>query len=118
MDTPAIVRRSAGLVNESLHPALRENAYQEALKCELSSTGCKFTEEATIPVKYDGFPIARMHPDLIVGEGDRYILELKVDRDGTAQLDSYLQYAELAGMDDVVGGLMISFGSELDIAEL
>lgn len=118
MDTVSVVRRAATSVNESLHSSLQENAFHEALTLELSSIGMQHTSEATIPIRYKDFPVARMHPDLIVGYDDRYILELKVDRDGTEQLDAYLQYAAEASMDGVVGGLMISFGNELDIVEL
>jgi GxxExxY protein len=100
-------------VQQSLGPHLRENAYQEALKVALSDKGIQFTEEATIPVLYREFPVARMHPDMIIGTDDRIIVELKVDRDGTNQLLTYLDYAEQVGMDDITGGLVLSFGDGL-----
>lgn len=112
------VKQSANDVNDELSPNLRENAYHEAMKVELSERGIVFTSEATIPVMYRGFPVARMHPDLIVGEDERFILELKADRDGRDQLRTYLQYAEKIDMTDVEGGLMISFGEDLRLAEL
>jgi hypothetical protein len=58
-----------------------------------------------------------MHPDLIVGDEDRQILELKVDRDGEKQLLTYLDYADRLGMDDIDGGMTLSFGSSLTVKE-
>lgn len=118
MDIVDSVTNSAELVNADLSPFLRENAYQEALKVELSDREIQFTSESVIPVTYRDLPITRMHPDLVVGEDERYILELKVGRDGSDQLRSYLTYAQNIDMGNVVGGLMISFGTDLEIVEL
>jgi GxxExxY protein len=115
---PVTVRECAEDVQAELGPNLRENAYHEALLVALSNEGVQATSEATIPVLYRGFPVARMHPDLIVGSDERYILELKVDRDGTAQLRTYLDYAARNDMDDIVGGLMFSFGDGLEVNEV
>lgn len=105
-------------VQETLGPHLRENAYQEALKVALTEEGVQHTEEATIPVMYRGFPVARIHPDMIVGTDERYIIELKVNRDGSDQLQTYLDYSEAVGMDDIVGGMMISFGDGVEVKQL
>lgn len=101
-------------VQQELGPHLRENAYQEALKVALTDEGIQHSTEDTIPVLYRGFPVARMHPDLIVGGDERIILELKVDRHGVNQLSTYLDYADRAGMDDIEYGLSLSFGDGLD----
>lgn len=101
-------------VQGELGPHLRENAYHEAMLVALSDEGIPFTTEPTIPILYRDFPVARMHPDLIVGNGERLILELKVDRDGTKQLKTYLDYADRADMDEVTGGIMFSFGDGLE----
>jgi GxxExxY protein len=118
MSIPDCVRRCAEDVQSELGSGHRENAYQKALLVALADEGVQFTSEATIPVLYRGMPVARMHPDLIVGSDDQYILELKVDRDGEAQCRRYIEHADRTGMDDVAGGLAISFGSQLDITEL
>lgn len=102
-------------VQEQLGPHLRENAYHEALKVALSDEGIQFTSEATIPVLYRDFPVARMHPDLIVGDDERLILELKVNRNGSQQLRTYLDYADRNDMDGITGGLAISFGDSLEV---
>lgn len=112
------VKESAVDVNDELNPHLRENAYQEAMKVALSDMGIQYTEEATIPILYRDFPIARVHPDMIVGSDERYIIELKVDHDGTQQLKTYIEYADKVGMENIEGGLMISFGSDLMINEV
>lgn len=117
MDVPDTVRACARDVNDELGSGLRENAYHKALEVALSDEGVQFTTEATIPVLYRGLPVARMHPDLIVGDDDRYILELKANRDGTQQLKSYLDYAEANEME-CEGGLMLSFGPQLDVKQL
>lgn len=117
-DLLAVVEECAEDVNEELPVGMRENAYHQAMLVALSDAGVEFTTEATIPVTFRGLPIARMHPDLIVtGEEGRYLVELKVSRDGTEQLQGYLHYAEANDMDDVVGGIMVSFGTELDVLE-
>lgn len=112
------VKRCAADVNSELGPHLREHAYQEALQVALTGEGVQYTTEATIPVMFRGFPVARMHPDLIVGDVYRLILELKVGSDGTDQLRSYIDYADRIGLDDVDGGLMISFGEDLEVNEI
>jgi len=118
MDLPDTVRTCAEDVNDELGAGLRENAYHKALEVALSDEGVQFTTEATIPVLYREIPVARMHPDLIVGTDERYILELKAGRDGTAQLKRYLDYADANGMDSIEGGLMLSFGQKLDTKQL
>jgi len=116
MGVPNAVRSCAQDVNDELGLGLRENAYHKALLVALSDAGIQFTTEATIPILYRDMPVARMHPDLIVGSRttDRYIVEVKVDRDGTDQLQSYCDYADANGMD-CVGGLAISFGQSLSV---
>lgn len=105
-------------VNEALGPGLRENAYHEGLKVALADDGIQFTSEATIPVLYRGFPVARMHPDLVVGDDERLLMELKVDRDGSAQLARYIDYAQRNEMDNIAGGIMVNFGSGITVKEL
>lgn len=111
------VKECARDVDAELNPHLRENAYQEAMKVALSDEGIQYTEEATIPIQYRGFPIARVHPDMIVGDDERYIIELKVGHDGTEQLKTYIEYADKIDME-CEGGLMISFGEDLLINEV
>jgi len=118
MSLSETVEECAQDVQDELGPHLRENAYQEALKVALSDEGIQHTEEATIPVLYRGFPVARIHPDMIVGTDERYIIELKVNRDGSDQLQTYLNYAEEVGMDNIEGGMMISFGDGVTVKEL
>jgi len=118
MSLSETIEESAQDVQDELGPHLRENAYQEALKVALTAEGVQHDEESTIPVLYREFPVARMHPDMIVGSDERYILELKVNRDGSNQLQTYLNYAEQAGMDDIEGGMMLSFGDGLDVKHL
>lgn len=105
-------------VNDVLGSGLRENAYQEALKVALTDKAVQFTEEATIPVLFRGFPVARLHPDLIVGDDSRCIVELKVDRDGSAQAAQYLDHAHTVGLEDIGGAVAVSFGSDLEIQEV
>lgn len=118
MSLSETVEECARDVQDELGPHLRENAYQEALKVALSDEGIQHTEEATIPVMYRGFPVARIHPDMIIGDDERYILELKVDRDGSDQLQTYLNYADEVEMEDIEGGLMLSFGEGLTVKHL
>lgn len=117
MSVPNTVRECARDVNSSLGGGLRENAYHKALLVALSDEGVQHTTEATIPVIYREYPVARLHPDLIVGDDERYIVELKVDADGSRQLQRYLDFARENQMD-VEGGLAISFGNRLDITSL
>lgn len=92
----------------------RENVYHKAFMLELADAGLVYSTESTFPVLYRDFAIARMHPDLVVGDDDRYVVELKVNRDGTEQLARYLEHAEKNGRDDIKGGVMISFGDQLE----
>jgi len=111
------VQECAQDVNDELGPYLRENAYHKALEVALSDEGIQFTTEATIPVVYREFPVARMHPDLIVGFDERYIVELKVNSGAEKQVKRYLDHADRLGMDDIVGGIVISFGNSLEVED-
>jgi|APHM01.1.fsa_nt_gi hypothetical protein len=115
MDTEENIIECAERVNDNIATNLRENAFQKALMVELSGVGLPYTTEATIPVMYRGMPIATLHPDLVVGDSERYIIELKVNRDGTDQLLGYMNHAAEIGVDNVVGGIMINFGNSLDL---
>lgn len=118
MNTVDVVRECAHDVNDELGPGLRENCYQKALALALSERDIKFTTEATIPVLYRGFPVARMHPDLIVSDGnDAYIVELKVDSDGSGQAARYVEYAQRNDMG-YDGGIAVSFGRECSVDEV
>jgi|APHM01.1.fsa_nt_gi hypothetical protein len=114
MQTDDKIIDCAERVNSALASNLRENAFQKAFMAELSFSGMAYTTEATIPIVYRGMPIARLHPDLVVGRDERYIIELKVSRDGTGQLRGYMNQAAKIDVDNVVGGIMISFGSSLE----
>lgn len=118
MALPDIVTECAERVNDELGPGFREHAYHEALLVELTEQGILHNSETTIPVMYRDIPIARMHPDLVVGDTEKYIVELKVDRDGSAQCARYLDHAESAGMSQIVGGIAISFGTELEVTDV
>lgn len=104
-------------VNASLGPGFRENAYQQAMVVCLSEKGLSVTQEATIPVLYRDKSIARMHPDLIVGDSEVYLVELKVDGSGEQQLARYLDQAD---RNEIVhdGGIVISFGDTLEYSTL
>lgn len=108
------VRDAATAVQTELGPGLRESAYQDALSYELSSRGVACTTEVTIPVLYKDVPVARMHPDLAVGNVSTYLVELKVDRDGLSQLETYLRYADENDME-IGGGVLIVFGESLSV---
>lgn len=109
------VESCAQSVNDELGPGHRENAYHKAMIVALSDKGVALSTEATIPITYDGRPVARMHPDMVVGDDECLVLELKADYDGTEQLQRYLTYYD---DDGVVGGQMISFGEDLEVVDL
>lgn len=111
------VEDSAERVNDELGAGLRENAYHESLLVELSDRGVPFTTEATIPVMYRGKPVARMHPDLMVGDDELLIVEVKSGRDGTDQLRGYIEHARKSSMD-IAGGIMVSFGPTITVKQL
>ena len=115
MDSSYVVTESARNVCRELGSGYRENVYHQALIAELSKNDIEITTEPTIPVYYAGKPVARVHPDLIVGDGnEKFIVELKAGSDGTDQLQTYIDTAERAGMSDIEGGVMVSFGDISD----
>jgi GxxExxY protein len=92
-------------VHKSLGPGFLENAYEQALKIELSLRGLSYKCQCVYKLDYKGSPIGECRLDLVVE--DMLVLELKaVDAlhpIHTAQLLSYLKATKLPL------GLLINF---------
>lgn len=110
------LREAAEEVNDALGSYHSEYVFREAFCHELTLRDYAYTCEATIPVIYKGHSIAQLRPDVVVGSDELYVVEIKVGRDGTDQLEAYLKHADRSDFD-VEGGVMISFGGELEVVE-
>lgn len=113
-DTVTDVVECAADVNNELGPKQTEHAYHQAFIVCLSDRGIQLSTEGTITIDYRGNPVARMHPDLIIGGDEKLIVELKHEYDGSEQLRRYLNWSD-GSIEGVVGGVMCSFGSELAV---
>jgi GxxExxY protein len=101
--------RMVNLVYGTLGNAQSEGAYQRALAIEIKQRGLTCLSEFEIPIEYKGQRIGSRRADLIVqlGEGSRYILELKavqnLKTDHLRQLKYYMVHFH------VPLGLLINF---------
>ena len=84
-------------VHKQLGPGLKEDSYENALCEALARQRIKFEKERTFRVKFEGKPVGKYRPDLIVEQ--TVVVEVKsVDRLiplFTSQVVSYLKVTQL-----------------------
>lgn len=110
------VLEAAEEVHKSLGPGFTESVYHSALQVELSKRGIEHSSETTIPIMYDGHPVGRRRPDLIVSEDEKTVVELKAgSKSGENQLLQYQDILEDDDNFDIQNGILIRFNDELEI---
>lgn len=101
--------RMVNLVYNTLGNAQSEGTYQRALAIEIKQRGLTCLSEFEIPITYKGQRIGSRRADLIVqlGDGSRYVLELKavqrLQPDQLRQLKYYMVHFHVSR------GLLINF---------
>jgi GxxExxY protein len=105
--TDAIIRAFYAVYN-TLGYGFLEKVYENALAHELSKSGLKVQQQASIQVCYDGQVIGDYYADLVIQ--DKVIVEIKavekLSPQHTAQLLNYLKATSIEV------GLVLNFGPE------
>lgn len=92
-------------VHKALGPGLKEDSYHKALCAALSADNIAYRSKTSLPVSFNGVPVGRYSPDLIVE--DTVVVEIKsVDRFTPLFTSQVLSYLKVAGMRV---GLILNF---------